>query len=126
MGNKYDVSGALINYKGRKLVRIHALKGIELFNGAKISKGEEGGYIEKESNLSQAGGCWILSNAKVYDDARVEGEAIIAGTSEIYGTALVGGKARLFDTEGVEVFDNNVDTSISEVGRTRDDAKANR
>ena len=49
-----------------KLFRIISLKD---FNGVK--KGELGGLIEKESNLSQKNECWIHENAKVTGNALV-------------------------------------------------------
>ena len=48
-----------IEFEGRTLYRIRALRD---FNDVK--KGNIGGYIESESNLSQEGDCWVYDNAK--------------------------------------------------------------
>lgn len=45
------------------LYRIQALKKFAI-----VKAGDKGGFIEKESNLSQDGNCWIYDNAKVYGD----------------------------------------------------------
>ena len=67
--NKYKIlEGQYIEVCGKKLYRIQALKD---FKGVK--SGDIGGYIEKESNLSQSGNAWVSGNALVYGNARVYG-----------------------------------------------------
>ena len=56
-----------------------------------IGAGEKGGYIQKESNLSQTGDAWVYGNARVFGDARVSGNAWV------YGDARVSGDARVED-----------------------------
>ena len=52
---------------GRKLFQIEAL-----ISFGNVSKGEKGGYIEKEENLSQVfGNAWVFGDAWVYGNARV-------------------------------------------------------
>ena len=45
------------------LYRIVALQNISTIN---VKAGDEGGLIEKESNLSQEGNAWVYRNAQVY------------------------------------------------------------
>lgn len=52
------------------LFRIIALKNFRL-----VAKGQLGGLIEDEKNLSQEGDAWISGNARVSGDARVYGNA---------------------------------------------------
>jgi len=52
-----------------------------------VTKGELGGWIEKESNLSQDGDAWVSDNARVYGDAWVSDNA------QVYGDARVSAKA---------------------------------
>lgn len=59
----YDQS---IEVNGHKLYRIQALKDFE-----GVKSGDIGGYIEKESNLSQYDDAWVSGNAQVYGDAQV-------------------------------------------------------
>ena len=89
-------------YKTKKegnMLRIIALK--DFF---KIKKGDKGGLIEKEENLSQEGNCWICPNAKVYGDARVYDNAMVWDDAEIYGHAEVFGHAKVFGH--ARVYDN--------------------
>ena len=80
-----------------------------------VHKGDLGGWLEKESNLSHEGTCWVsdyatvcgeayvCGNARVSDDAQVYGnasvyaEALIEGTTKVYGNARVYGAARVSD-----------------------------
>ena len=59
-----------INIFGKKLFRIKALISFGF-----IHAGEEGGWVEKEENLSQSGNAWVSGNAEVYGDAWVSGDA---------------------------------------------------
>ena len=52
-------------------------------------KGELGGFIEKEENLSQEGDAWVSDNAQVFGDAQV------SGTARVYDDACVSGTACL-------------------------------
>src|SRR3990167_625436 len=69
MKKKYKLTKKNINHFDRTLFQIQA---IASFGG--ISKGDLGGYIEKEDNLSQKGNAWVSGNAQVYGDAWVSGE----------------------------------------------------
>ena len=70
MEKKYKLTKENISYCGKTLYRIEALKDF-----ANVKKGDKGGYVEKEDNLSQEGDCWISDNAKVFDSALVSGKA---------------------------------------------------
>ena len=59
--------------KGKTLYRIEALRDFST-----TKKGEKGGYIEKESNLSQEGNAWVSGNAQVCGDAWVYGNARVS------------------------------------------------
>ena len=43
-----------------------------------VKAGDLGGYIEGEHNLSHDGNCWVFNNAKVFNNACVEGGAVVA------------------------------------------------
>ena len=66
-----------ITFLGVQLFRIKALIS---FSG--IKKGEVGGYVESEKNLSQYGDAWVYGNAKVYGDAEVYGDAKVYGDAD--------------------------------------------
>ena len=87
------------------MLRIIALKDF-----SDVKKGQLGGLIEKEDNLSQIGDCWIYVGAQVYGNARVFGNAEILGgayvsdNAQICGDAYVGGNARVYGD--AKVFNN--------------------
>ena len=58
MEKKYE----LIPSDKEGLYRVKALKDF-----SNVKKGDIGGYVECESNLSHNGKCWIYDNAVVYD-----------------------------------------------------------
>ena len=66
-----------ITFLGVQLFRIKALIS---FSG--IEKGEVGGYIASEKNLSQYGNAWVSGNARVYGDAEVSGNAWVSGNAD--------------------------------------------
>ena len=73
------------------LYQIEALKDF-----SDIKKGDLGGWIEKESNLSQQGDCWVSCRARVYDNAIVFDNAWVFGNAQVSGCAWVSGNARVF------------------------------
>ena len=88
MEKKYKLTEETINVDGRTLYRIEALKD---FNDVK--KGDKGGFIENEKNLSQSDDCWVYGNAKVSDNAMVCGNAKVYGNARVYGNTWVFGNA---------------------------------
>ena len=67
---KYELTDETIDVSGTTLHRIKALKDF-----GNVKKGELGGYVESERNLSQEGNCWVCGNAKVCGNAEVCGNA---------------------------------------------------
>ena len=107
MEMKYKLTEESINYCDKTLYRIEALKDF-----GNVKKGDKGGYIENENNLSQEGDCWIYDNAYVYDNAKVCGDVIISdnaqvyGNAEVYGNAAIKGDAKVHDAVDYIVFKN--------------------
>ena len=91
MAKKYKLTEESINYCGRTLYRIEALKDF-----ANVKKGDKGGYVQSEDNLSQEGDCWISNNAKVFDDAKVYDNALVLDNAQVYGNAVVYDNAGVF------------------------------
>ena len=77
---------------GVKLYRIEALENNERYG---VDKGDKGGWIEKEANLSQDDNAWV------YGDARVFGNALVYGDARVYDNAWVYGNARVYDNARV-------------------------
>ena len=90
MEKKYKLTEESINYFGKTLYRIEALKDFDI-----VKKGDKGGYVESEENLSQEEDCWISDNAKVFDSAVVYGNAKVFDNAEVFGNAKVYGKAEV-------------------------------
>lgn len=49
-----------------------------------VNKGNLGGQVQSESNLSQEGNAWVCGGAKVYGNARVYGDARVYERAEVY------------------------------------------
>ena len=62
----------------------------------RIKKGELGGYVEREENLSHSGRCWVYYNSKIYGNARVCQNAQIYEGVTIFGYVEIGGDSRVF------------------------------
>ena len=74
------IKNDFISIGGNKLYRIQALREFDV-----IEKGTLGGYIQKESNLSHDGNCWVYGNARVSGNALVIGDAYVSGDARVYG-----------------------------------------
>ena len=84
MENKYELTDETIEYLGHILHRIKALKDF-----GDIKKGDLGGYIESERNLSYEGDCWVGGNAKVFDNAWIYNNAMVFHNAQVFGFACV-------------------------------------
>ena len=73
---------------------LHRIKALKDFND--VRKGDLGGYIEKETNLSHDGNCWVSGNAWVSDNACVSDNAKVFGDTQVYGDACVSNNAQVF------------------------------
>ena len=78
---KYRLTEETTKVGNRTLYRIQALRDF-----GNVTKGDIGGYIESEKNLSQDGNAWVYGNARVYGDARVSGNAQVSGDADIKTT----------------------------------------
>ena len=72
-------------------VELHRIKALDSFGN--INKGDLGGWIESEKNLSQYENAWVCDNASVFGNAMVGGNATVRGNASVFGNATVGGNA---------------------------------
>ncbi len=86
---------------GKTLYRIEALRDF-----ADVKKGDKGGYVEKEENLSHEGNCWVYGYALVFDYVKIFSNARVYDNAEVYGNAWVYGDARIRDTADYYVGKN--------------------
>ena len=97
---KFELTAEFVtNVFGKKLFRIKALVAF-----GNVEKGELGGFIEKEDNLSHDGDAWVFDNAQVFGDAQVYGNAQVFGNARVFGNAWVCGNAQV--SGNAQVFDN--------------------
>ena len=90
MDKKYELVPELnIEFDGHTLYRIRALREIVFTDGAVVARGELGGYIEDEGNLSHAGNAWVFGDARVSDSAWVFGDAQVSDNARVFGDAWV-------------------------------------
>ena len=96
MEKKYKLREDLTKeFYGKTLYRIEALRDFGI-----IKKGELGGYIGKEENLSH-GDAVVCGNAQVYGDAKVCGKAVVWDNAQVCGNAVVCGDAVVCGTAQV-------------------------
>ena len=86
MEKKYKLTEETISVNGRTLYRIEALKDF-----GDVKKGDKGGYVEKEENLSQYCDSWVYDDARVFGNAVVCDYAMVYGNAEVYNDAIVCG-----------------------------------
>lgn len=115
MKKKYEILKTnTYNMNGKTLYRIIAIR-----NFGDIKKGEIGGFVESERNLSHNGNCWIHDDAKVYEKGKVYGDAQIYDHSMVYGKAKVYGHAKLFKsslvTENAKIYGSSCLTGFTAI-----------
>lgn len=102
MEKKYEIlKDTEINFFGKKIYRIKALKDF-----AYVKKGDIGGFVESEENLSQEGDCWIYGNAIVCDNSIVCGNSVVKDCAVVCGNSIVSGNAVVKEFD--KVYGNTV------------------
>ena len=99
MENKYKLTNEYIIIDNHILYRIEALKDF-----SDVEKGDKGGFIESEDNLSQYNNCWVYDDAMVCSDAKVCDNAAIYGDSKVFDNARICDNAIVFNN--AKIFDN--------------------
>lgn len=102
---KYKLTKEIREDFGVKLYRIVALRDF-----ADVKKGDLGGWVESERNLSQEDNCWIYDDAVVYEKARILDNAKIRNKAIIDGHALIYDNSEICDAvqikQNAAIFDN--------------------
>ena len=114
MNKKYELTGNTIVIGSHTLFQIRALR--DFWD---ITKGDLGGYIESEYNLSHEGDCWVYDRGCVYGEGRVYehgrvfdqgqvcdygsvfGKGCIWGHDRVYGHGSVYGDGRAYGDDRV-------------------------
>ena len=87
---KFELTADRIEEKGVTLHRIKAL-----IDFGDVKAGELGGYVEKETNLSQYGDAWVYRHAQVFGNAWVRDNACVCGNGIVYGNAWMCSNAQV-------------------------------
>ena len=111
-----DTINITVNNVPKKLYEICANKPFVAYknDGTRsiIPKGQSGGYIESEQNLSQEGSCWIGFGNNVCDNALITGNAYVGGgSSKIRGNVIIKDNAichNSFIQDNVIIANNSV------------------
>ena len=126
MNKKFKLTKESVEQWGVKLYRIESIKDF-----SNVRKGDKGGFVEKEENISEEGDAWVSGdarvsgdaqvsgNARVYGDARVSGDAWVSGNAQVYKQKLIGGyfyhtKQKSEKIESVETYDDGYETLCRE------------
>ena len=92
MEKKYKLTDETIEVEGKALYRIEALKDF-----CEIKKGDKGGFIESEDNLSHEGNAWVYDDACVYDNAFVTDDACVSDNARVYNDARLSDNSWVYD-----------------------------
>ncbi len=91
MEKKYEL------IKENDYYRIKALKNFQLITGEVIRKGDFGGCVRGEQNLSQEGNCWISYYAGAFGRSRVIDNAVMKDFSRAFDNSTVSGNVIMED-----------------------------
>ena len=104
MEKKYELTNETITIG---LITLHRIKALRSFNDVK--KGDKGGFIVSEDNLSHEGNSWVYDEAKVYCNAKVLDNAIVRDYAVITGCAIISGnvivKDKTYVTHKAKILD---------------------
>lgn len=100
---KYTLTDETMEFHGRTLHRIKALKDLKGVDDIIfVNKGDLGGWLESEDNLSQSNNAWVYGEAIVYDKAFVCDDARVYGCAEMKDEAYACGQTNIFNSAVVK------------------------
>ena len=107
-----------LNVDGKSIIfyRIVALNTFSIVTGTKpivVNKGDIGGWIESEHNLSHDGNCWIFDDAVVLDKAVVKDYAIVKDNAVIADNAIIMESAKV--SGHCQIYNNAVVSGFAEI-----------
>ena len=116
MNKKYELTDETKELDGHTLHRIKALKDF-----GEVKKGDLGGWVESEDNLSQLASCWVFGNGRVSNNGCVSGNGRVSDNGHVFGNSWVSGNGCVSDNGCVSgnghVFGNSC---VSGNGRVSD------
>ena len=85
--------------------RCHRIRALRDIPEIGVKKGDLGGFVESEENLSQTGNCWIFDSAIAMDNAWVMDNAQMHGHSQMFGNSKMFESSRMWDNS--QMFDDS-------------------
>jgi UDP-3-O-[3-hydroxymyristoyl] glucosamine N-acyltransferase len=82
---KYELTDEIMTLDND--IVLHRIKALKDFGY--VIRGDLGGWIEGEKNLSHEGLCWVDNEAKVYGNAKICNNAVIDNNAKVYDNAIV-------------------------------------
>jgi hypothetical protein len=94
----------LVNYdKNKNLWQIKALIDIYHKGEKLVKKGELGGFVSGEHNLSHLGSCWVYELAEIHDDARVYEDASVFNSAKLFNHVRIFGNGSAY--RSIKIYD---------------------
>ena len=88
---KYELTNISMEFGIKTLYRIRALKDF-----SDVKKGDLGGWVSSENNLSQEGNCWIYDEAKCMDNAKMFGNSTMHDYSEMHDYSIMYSYSKMY------------------------------
>ncbi len=67
-----------------------------------VKKGDIGGWVATEDNLSHDGKCWVYEDAMVYGNAKISDDVKVEDEAQISDNVQISGQVKISDT--VEIW----------------------
>jgi hypothetical protein len=96
MSKKYKLTSEAKMIDGHKVYRIKALKSFNTIIGRRVNKGDLGGWVESEANLSHDGTCWLFDETTGYENSRRTGNSVGYENSHQYGNSQQSDNSRQY------------------------------
>lgn len=91
---KYKLTKEKKIVSGRLVYRIEALKDFDTIIDRPVKKGDKGGWVESEANLSQEGNCWLFDDACGYENSRRTENSVGYDRSLQFGDSVQSGNSK--------------------------------
>lgn len=119
MEKKFEFTGKEMLYP----VRVKEIRALRDFGYVK--KGDIGGYIECEKNLSHKGNCWVYQGAVVYGNSMICNNAVVAEGVTVRNKSVIGGNAFVVG-KGIEISHSVIeDDVVIDTGATIENSHIN-
>lgn len=114
---KYELTGTITSHSnGEDEFTLYQIKALIDIPRHSVKKGDRGGFVECEENLSQQGNCWIGKDSYVFDESRVKGNAFVEESTVFGGTTIsdnaIVRKTRFVGVDSHVFGDSDIDDTV--------------